>query len=134
MPRTLGRRPEPLYEAVADFDAERVQVLAVDVTQADALESAVAAVTERFGRLDVVVANAGISGPSDIDAFDDAAWERVRSVNLDAIRYQVPLRCHRRNRSELYAVRSAADGARRAADPPSCPSATTAPAPPTARP
>jgi meso-butanediol dehydrogenase / (S,S)-butanediol dehydrogenase / diacetyl reductase len=81
----LGRRPEPLREAVAGFDAARVQVLGADVTEADALERAVAAVTERFGRLDVVVANAGTSGPSTIDTFDDDAWERLRSVNLDAV-------------------------------------------------
>ncbi|UIX29425.1 SDR family NAD(P)-dependent oxidoreductase [Streptomyces sp. GQFP] len=81
----LGRRPEPLREAVAGFDAERVQVLGADVTDADALEHAVAAISERFGRLDVVVANAGTSEPSLIDTFDNAAWERLRSVNLDAV-------------------------------------------------
>jgi meso-butanediol dehydrogenase/(S,S)-butanediol dehydrogenase/diacetyl reductase len=91
----LGRHPEPLQEAVAGFDAERVQVLVADVTDPHALAGAVAAVVQRFGRLDVVVANAGTSEPSRIDAFDDAAWERLRSVNLDAVihlaRLAVPL-------------------------------------------
>ncbi|WP_210593985.1 hypothetical protein [Streptomyces sp. GESEQ-35] len=50
----LGRHPEPLQEAVAGFDAERVQVLVTDVTEADALKHAVAAITERFGRIDTI--------------------------------------------------------------------------------
>ncbi len=81
----LGRRPEPLREAVVGFDAERVQVVGADVTDADALEGAVAAVTERFGRLDVVVANAGISEPSRIDSFDNAAWERLQRHTSSAL-------------------------------------------------
>ncbi|MFJ9538583.1 SDR family NAD(P)-dependent oxidoreductase [Streptomyces sp. NPDC101225] len=81
----LGRRPEPLQETVTGFDAEHVQVLATDVTDTDALERTVSAVTARFGRLDVVIANAGTSEPSRIDTFDATAWERLRSVNLDSV-------------------------------------------------
>jgi meso-butanediol dehydrogenase / (S,S)-butanediol dehydrogenase / diacetyl reductase len=106
----LGRRPEPLHEAVADFDTERVQVLAADVTKADALARAVAAITERCDRLDVVVAGAGTSAPSHIDAFDNAAWERSRSVNLDAVirlaRLTVPLL--RATRGNFVAISSIA--------------------------
>ncbi|MER5200811.1 SDR family NAD(P)-dependent oxidoreductase [Streptomyces sp. NPDC002755] len=81
----LGRRPELLREAVADFGPDRHQVLEADVTDPDRLATAVAAVLERFGRIDVVVANAGTCEPSVIDTFDDAAWERLRSVNLDSV-------------------------------------------------
>jgi meso-butanediol dehydrogenase/(S,S)-butanediol dehydrogenase/diacetyl reductase len=106
----LGRRPEPLQEAVAGFDAERAQVVVADVTDADALEGAVAAIIQRFGRIDVVVANAGTSEPSRIDTFDDAAWKRLRSVNLDSVirlaRLTVP---HlRANRGNFVAVSSIA--------------------------
>ncbi|MGW1023628.1 SDR family NAD(P)-dependent oxidoreductase [Streptomyces sp. NPDC002577] len=106
----LGRSREPLQETAAGFDAERVLVLAADVTEADALERAVAAVTERFGRLDVVVANAGTSEPSRIDTFDDTAWERLRSVNLDSViglaRLTVP--SLRATRGNLVAISSIA--------------------------
>lgn len=106
----LGRRREPLRETVTGFDAGRVLVLTVDVTDTTALENVVAAVTARFGRLDVVVANAGTSEPSRIDTFDDAAWERLRSVNLDSVialaRLTVPLL--RATRGNLVAVSSIA--------------------------
>ena len=60
-------------------------MVAVDVTDADLLESAVRSVTDRFGRLDVVVASADTSEPSNIETFGDDAWERLRAMNLDAI-------------------------------------------------
>jgi meso-butanediol dehydrogenase/(S,S)-butanediol dehydrogenase/diacetyl reductase len=81
----LGRHPESLRETVAGFDGERAQVVVVDVTDAGLLESAVGSVTERFGRLDIVIASAGTSEPSSIDTFSDDAWKRMRAVNLDAI-------------------------------------------------
>ncbi|KDN77623.1 3-oxoacyl-ACP reductase [Streptomyces olindensis] len=106
----LGRGREPLRETVAGFDAERVLVLTADVTDPVALERAVAAIGERFRRLDVVVANAGTSEPSRIDTFDSAAWERLRSVNLDSVirlaRLTVPLL--RTTRGNFVAVSSIA--------------------------
>ena len=81
----LGRRREPLHETVAGFDTKRVEVIEADITDATALDGAVAAVVRRFGHLDVNFANAGTNEPSGVNAFDDDAWERQRSVNLDAV-------------------------------------------------
>jgi meso-butanediol dehydrogenase / (S,S)-butanediol dehydrogenase / diacetyl reductase len=91
----LGRTPETLQEAVSGFDSDQVQICVADMTDSEGLAGAIASVRDRFGRLDVVVANAGASAPSSIDTFDDAAWERLRSVNLDSVirlaRLTVPL-------------------------------------------
>jgi len=91
----LGRTAETLHEAVSGFDPARVHVCVADMTDADGVASAIASISRRFGRLDVVIANAGTSEPSTIDTFDDAAWERMRSVNLDAVirlaRLSIPL-------------------------------------------
>jgi meso-butanediol dehydrogenase/(S,S)-butanediol dehydrogenase/diacetyl reductase len=81
----VGRNEASLREAVAGATAARVLVIPDDLTATGAAERAVEAVVARFGRLDVVIANAGTSEPSDIDTFDDAAWERIRSINLDAL-------------------------------------------------
>ena len=57
--------------------------LAADVTDAAAIEAAVEAVVERFGGLDVVVANAGIATRvSTVRTIDPEAFERVIDVNL----------------------------------------------------
>jgi NAD(P)-dependent dehydrogenase (short-subunit alcohol dehydrogenase family) len=54
-----------------------------DVTDRDALEQAVAGTVDRFGGIDVVVANAGISGePAPVTRIDPDEFERVIEVNL----------------------------------------------------
>ena len=53
-----------------------------DVTDWDALERAVSGTVERFGGIDVVLANAGIATGGLVRSTDPAAWERVIEVNL----------------------------------------------------
>ncbi len=53
-----------------------------DLTSAEANEAAVTAARERFGRLDVVVANAGIQHVSPIEEFPLERWETIVSLLL----------------------------------------------------
>ncbi len=71
-------------EAAAQrIGGERTLALVADVTDRAAVEEAVARTVERFGALDVVVANAGIGPPpSTIRTADPAAFERVIEVDL----------------------------------------------------
>ena len=59
--------------------------LACDVTDRDAVQRAVGAVVDRFGRLDVVVNNAGIGAQGDVAANGDEEWARVLDVNVTGI-------------------------------------------------
>jgi meso-butanediol dehydrogenase/(S,S)-butanediol dehydrogenase/diacetyl reductase len=81
----IGRTERALREAVEGHPDDRVLVLSADLTSSGAVEAAVDAVIDRFGRLDVVIASAGTSEASDIDTFDDAAWDRIRAINLDSM-------------------------------------------------
>jgi len=54
----------------------------LDVRDEAALESAVAAVRERFGRIDALVNAAGVSGAGAVGDLDEAEWDRVVDVNL----------------------------------------------------
>ena len=54
----------------------------VDVTDAAALQAGAAEVQEHFGRVDVVVANAGIGHSGSLLTWTPAAYERVLEVNL----------------------------------------------------
>ena len=53
-----------------------------DVSDRAQVESAVGAVLERHGRLDIVVNNAGISAVGTVEENDDAEWRRVLDVNV----------------------------------------------------
>lgn len=67
----------------AAFSGEGVLGLVCDVTDRAAIEAAVARAIERFGGLDVVVANAGIFPASQpIAALADELWDRTLAVNL----------------------------------------------------
>ena len=58
--------------------------IACDITSRNAVEAAVAATTDAYGRLDIVVSNAGlVNDESGIEDTDDAEWRRMLAVNLD---------------------------------------------------
>jgi 3-oxoacyl-[acyl-carrier protein] reductase len=62
---------------------ERRCTLAVDVTDAQSVESLIASVRERWGTVTVLVNNAGIAGPSAAVAdYPPEEWRRVLDVNL----------------------------------------------------
>jgi len=59
--------------------------VACDITDPRQVETAVAAVVERFGGLDIVVNNAGIGAAGDVAANEDDEWRRVLDVNVVGI-------------------------------------------------
>lgn len=74
-----GRRPEPIEAVAAQIDGLWV---AGDIADPRHAPEVVATAVERFGGLDVVVANAGVGfGGSAGDVADDA-WLRTLDVNL----------------------------------------------------
>jgi short-subunit dehydrogenase len=87
-----GRDPERLSAALAllrDGATEPVQVDAVacDVTDPDAADRLLAAAHERFGRLDMVVNNAGTIQVGPVDVMDEQAFrDAVESLCLAPLR------------------------------------------------
>lgn len=57
---------------------------AKDLAEPDAAEELVGAATSKFGRLDIVMNNAGIASNALVEAMDDDVWERTLGVNLTA--------------------------------------------------
>jgi NAD(P)-dependent dehydrogenase (short-subunit alcohol dehydrogenase family) len=57
----------------------------LDVTSEAEWDAAVKAAVGAFGRLDVLVNNAGISGTYDPDMLSSAAWDKVMSVNAKGV-------------------------------------------------
>ena len=70
-----------------DINAKGGEALFVrlDVTSESDWERAVAATGDRFGKLDVLVNNAGIGGASRVEDTTVEAWERVMAVNAKGV-------------------------------------------------
>ncbi|MBE7160291.1 MAG: SDR family oxidoreductase [Williamsia herbipolensis] len=82
-----GRRADRL-EAVADgirSSGGRAAVATVDVTSREEMHAFVAAAVEEFGRLDVLVANAGIGPISRIDAQRVDDWDAMIDINVRGV-------------------------------------------------
>ncbi|HLV95548.1 MAG TPA: SDR family oxidoreductase [Candidatus Acidoferrales bacterium] len=79
-----SRRSEPLRSVVTEIESSGGQAAAVasDVTKRESVESALSGAVEYFGRLDVVVNNAGAVVVADADHTSDEEWQRVIDVNL----------------------------------------------------
>ena len=77
----LDTQDAALQELARDLGATTLYQQA-DITQSGALEEAVAATVERFGRLDVAVVNAAIVTVGSVERGNPEAFERVVSVNL----------------------------------------------------
>ena len=76
-----ARRPEQLSDLVAEF-GDGIQPIALDVTDAAAVASAIAEARERFGRLDVIVNNAGYANVSPIETTTDEDFRAQFETNF----------------------------------------------------
>ncbi len=79
-----ARERESLRSAADEMGQLGAAVLAVptDVTQEDAVEGLFNQAIERFGRLDVLVNNAGAFEGGPLDELSLEAWDKVMAVNL----------------------------------------------------
>ncbi len=74
-----ARRKQALDGLVGELGGERAHAVACDVTEWDQVEAAAAAALERFGRIDVVFANAGFGATR---GFTQESVEHWRSMIL----------------------------------------------------
>jgi NAD(P)-dependent dehydrogenase (short-subunit alcohol dehydrogenase family) len=73
---------EPLRELGAELGEDVALTVVCDVCDLESMERAAAAGIERFGGIDLVLANAGIASYGSVLAVDPAMFKRVLDVNL----------------------------------------------------
>ncbi|WP_337100437.1 SDR family oxidoreductase [Paenibacillus sp. YIM B09110] len=109
-----NNRTEEAEQAIHDMGG---QSLFVDVDVSDPLrvQQAVQAVIERFGRIDIVFANAGINGTlAPIEDLTPEAWDETLSTNLKGtfltVKYAVP---HMKKSGGSIIITSSINGSRK---------------------
>lgn len=86
----LGARRKAMLEAlVAEITAGAGEAVfaVMDVSRRNDLVSLVALALEHYGRLDVMVNNAGVSQLGRIDDLDVEGWEQMIDINLKGVLY-----------------------------------------------
>jgi NAD(P)-dependent dehydrogenase (short-subunit alcohol dehydrogenase family) len=81
--RSLGELQELAREIEAG--GARALALELDVTDIDSIDRAVAATVERFGRIDVLVCNAGLGTNQDALEVTEEEWDELLDVNLKGL-------------------------------------------------
>jgi NAD(P)-dependent dehydrogenase (short-subunit alcohol dehydrogenase family) len=82
-------RDQATLDAAAEELGPDVIALRADITDQAANEQAIRTAAERFGHLDIVVANAGISGATPIGGTSAEQFERIMATNVTGVFFTV---------------------------------------------
>ena len=82
-----ARRKDRIEALAAEIEAAggRALALQADVTDLGSCETAARALINQFGRLDVLVNNAGLMPLSDVDSLKTDEWKRMVDVNVSGV-------------------------------------------------
>ncbi|MDA1192149.1 MAG: SDR family NAD(P)-dependent oxidoreductase [Candidatus Poribacteria bacterium] len=93
----IARRIDVLKDAVDEIEAAGGEAVAIscDVAEAAQVEAAVKQTVDKWGRLDIVVANAGINGVwAPIEEITADEWDQTQGINLRGtfltVKYAIP--------------------------------------------
>jgi len=81
----VGLEPELLEQLAGELGADKAVWFEADVTDFEALERAAEGTVERFGGIDVTIANAGVSPMTPTMALDPEVFDKTVAVNLGGV-------------------------------------------------
>jgi NAD(P)-dependent dehydrogenase (short-subunit alcohol dehydrogenase family) len=112
----LSRTRKELDKLVAEICADGGEAMTVvaDISEPDQMQAAVQQTVEKWGRLDVVFANAGINGVwASLEELEPDEWDQTMKINLKGtfltVKYAVP---HLKKRGGSVIVTSSINGTR----------------------
>jgi len=112
----LGRTKEELEETVAQIESDNGEAipLIADISQPEQMQQAIQQIADKWGRLDIVFANAGINGVwAPIDELTPEEWDKTININLKGtfltVKYAVP---HLKKQGGSIIITSSVNGTR----------------------
>ncbi|HTF16435.1 MAG TPA: SDR family oxidoreductase [Chryseolinea sp.] len=90
-------------ELIKQYDGRAIGLVA-DVRTFEDQEAAVAAITRQWGRLDVLVANAGVGHFASIDTLTLEQWRETIDINLTGVFYSVKASLEALKKSQGYVI------------------------------
>ncbi|NYJ26269.1 SDR family oxidoreductase [Allomuricauda sp. ARW1Y1] len=98
-----GRSQESADAAVKGLDRpDHVLGLVSDVSQLEDEQKAVAAILDKWGQLDVVMANAGVGHFAPVDELGDDKWHQMINTNLNGVYHTLKASVDALKKSEGY--------------------------------
>lgn len=83
----FGSRQETVDKALAELEGKPVIGLSPDLSDYAAVEKAMQTVKEKFGRIDILANNAGVSAREPIYNYDPSAFDKVINLNVNSVFY-----------------------------------------------
>jgi ribitol 2-dehydrogenase len=80
----IGRSAERLDAVAAQIGGDSL-ALAADLTKAGEVDRVVKETIRRFGRVDILLANAGLYIPGDVADGNPDAWDELLSINVNSV-------------------------------------------------
>ncbi|MBW3627857.1 MAG: SDR family oxidoreductase [Gemmatimonadetes bacterium] len=112
----LSRTEEELQKTVREIEdaGGEGMVVTADTSKPDQMEGAIRQIVERWDRLDIVFANAGVNGVwAPIEELDPEEWDKTMAINLKGtfltLKYAVP---HLKKRGGSVIVNASINGTR----------------------
>ena len=84
---SAGRTRDRVQRVAGEIEAMQGEAIAleVDVSKEDAVRDMVTATLARFGRIDVLFNNAGISPSGRVTELDESTWDECLNINLKSV-------------------------------------------------
>jgi NADP-dependent 3-hydroxy acid dehydrogenase YdfG len=80
-----GRSKESVAQALKDFNSDSVLGIVSDVAKMEDEKKAIVKILDKWGQLDVVLANAGVGNFAPIDEMTDDEWHQMIDTNLNGV-------------------------------------------------
>ncbi|KLE16559.1 glucose 1-dehydrogenase [Clostridium sp. C8] len=93
----LARRAEKIEDLAKEIESLGVKAIALkcDVTKEEEIKTAVEAIINRFGRIDILLNNAGIAVRGGVDTLSEEDWDKSMDTNVKGIylvsKYVIPI-------------------------------------------